>query len=249
MRLWDAVRSAKNRREGEWGFSAIELLVVVLMISILTNALMWRYVRSRDKRDKVQTEGQIMSSLFRAAAAAGTAIGRNVFVDFRPTAVCSGSSITTPQIRIYGDNNYNRMYDAGTDQLVSEYTTPKYCDVPVGDKDVTFNSAINTNAYLRTTPTPWYALPAGITAQMVFVQRGDSWYNCDNKTSDPGYGYNTGTATKMSGLFLRLTTTPPAFATTDPRAYVSFGICTYTASINIVKGYTTLNSGATYPCM
>lgn len=241
------------RKSNQAGFSVLELMMVVVIIGIMTNAAAFRYLRSKDKRDKVQTEGRNLASLFRAAAAAGTSVGANVVVDLRRTAVCSGGVPTTPMVRAYVDRNYNNAYDAppSIDDLVGEWTTPDYCKGTVGDKDVQIDPVTtSTGPGLRTTPTISYTLPAGVLAQMVFLNRGDSWYQRDNVSADPNYGFNTGLATKMSGQFMRITTTGTAYPTTDKRAWVTFGICTYTGTVQVYNGYKTLGGGSSgEPCM
>lgn len=240
------LKVSDERWKNQCGFSLIEMLTVVAILSIMANAAMFRYVRSLDKRDKVQAEGMKLTSLFRASAAGGTAVGRNVNVDMRTTAVCSGGVATTPMVRAYADYNSNHLWDgtSSTDELIGEWTSPKYCDGTVGDKDVRIE-------YLRALPAAaWYGLPAGVTAQMVFVQRGDSWYNNNNSGSDPDYAFNIGGATKMSGEFMRITTQGITYPTSDKRAWVSFGICTFTGTIQVYNGWHAESTGgASQPCM
>src|SRR3989338_4146591 len=99
----------------EYGFSLIELLVVVGIISLAAGAAFVEYKRDKSKDHLVAAAGQV-ASLIRGAAAAGMALGRNVVVQLDPSG--------TDQVLIWVDNDYERDYDAGTETLFGQYSIP-----------------------------------------------------------------------------------------------------------------------------
>lgn len=127
------------------GFSLIEVLIVVAIMGIMAGMIVIDYQRDTSRDNLLKAAGQV-TTILRGAAAAGMGVGKNVVVKLDKPG--------TPDIRIWLDDDYDRAYDVGEEELAS-------WNNPYSNVEIEFISGTSSVGTLE------------------FLHRGDSRLNSD----------------------------------------------------------------------